>query len=78
MAVFMHTDIKQIRIQFGKACQLLDVTRESLRHTMRKDPTFPVALKQGTTKQAPVFFDYQELLDWHNHQKAVAIAKQEA
>lgn len=78
MAVFMHTDIKQIRIQFGKACQLLDVTRESLRHTIRRDPSFPRPIKQGTSKQAPVFFDYQELVEWHNSKKEAAAAQLEA
>ena len=61
-----------IRIQFSTACQLLDVTRESLRHTIRKDPSFPRPLKMGTSKQSPVFFDYQELVDWHNSKKEAA------
>lgn len=64
--------VNPIRIQFSTACQLLDVTRESLRHTIRKDPTFPAPLKMGTSKQSPVFFDYQELVDWHNSKKASA------
>ena len=65
-------EVTPLRIQFGTVCQLLDVTRESLRHTIRKDPTFPTQLKMGTTKQAPVFFDYQELVDWHNSKKEAA------
>lgn len=67
-----YMKVNPIRIQFSTACQLLDVTRESLRHTIRKDPTFPTPLKMGTTKQAPVFFDYQELVDWHNSKKEAA------
>lgn len=67
-----------LRIQFGTACQLLDVTRESLRHTIRKDPTFPKPMKMGTTKQAPVFFDYQEIVEWHNSKKEAAAAQMEA
>ena len=74
MVVFMQTT--PIRIQFSSACQLLDVTRESLRHTIRKDPSFPRPLKMGTSKQAPVFFDYQELVDWHNSKKKAAEAAQ--
>lgn len=64
--------VNPIRIQFSTACQLLDVTRESLRHTIRKDPTFPTPLKMGTSKQSPVFFDYQDLVDWHNSKKTSA------
>ncbi|WOQ36988.1 transcriptional regulator [Acinetobacter soli] len=67
-----------LRIQFGTACQLLDVTRESLRHTIRKDPTFPKPMKMGTTKQAPVFFDYQEIVEWHKSKKQAAAEEMEA
>lgn len=77
MVVFMLI-ATPIRVQFGTACRILDVTRESLRHTIRKDPTFPVPLKQGTSKQSPVFFDYQELIEWHKRQKEAAIAAMEA
>lgn len=61
--------VTPIRIQFSTACHMLDVTRESLRHTIRKDPSFPRPIKQGTTKQAPVFFDYADLVEWHNSKK---------
>lgn len=71
MVVIMH-QATPIRIQLSTACQLLDVTRESLRHIIRKDPTFPRPMKMGTSKQSPVFFDYQELVDWHNSKKEAA------
>lgn len=74
MVVFM-LQATPIRIQFSTACKLLDVTRESLRHTIRRDPSFPRPIKQGTSKQAPVFFDYQELIDWHNSKKEAAAAQ---
>ncbi len=61
--------IKPIRVQFKTTCELLDISRESLRHKVRTDPTFPKAMKEGVTKQAPVYFDYAELVDWHNKQK---------
>ena len=60
--------IKPIRVQFKTACELLDISRESLRHIQRTDETFPKAIKIGTTKQAPVYFDYAELVEWHNNQ----------
>lgn len=71
MVVIMH-QATPIRIQLSTACQLLDVTRESLRHIIRKDPTFPRPMKMGTSKQSPVFFDYQELIEWHNSKKEAA------
>lgn len=67
MGFFMT--IKPIRVQFKTACQLLDISREALRHLVRTDKTFPKAIKTGTTKQAPVYFDYAELVAWHNKQK---------
>ncbi|MDQ9008634.1 transcriptional regulator [Acinetobacter gerneri] len=61
--------IKPIRVQFKTACQILDISRESLRHLVRTDKTFPKVIKTGDTKQAPVYFDYAELVEWHNNQK---------
>ena len=60
---------KPIRVQFKTACELLDISRESLRHIVRTDTTFPRPIKAGDTKQAPVYFDYAELVEWHNGQK---------
>lgn len=61
--------INPIRIQFKTVCELLDISRESLRHKMRTDKTFPKPIKEGASKQSPVFFDYAELVEWHNKQK---------
>ncbi len=77
VVVFMQ-EVTPLRIQFGTVCQLLDVTRESLRNTIRRDPSFPRPLKMGTSKQSPVFFDYQELVEWHNSKKEAATAEMEA
>lgn len=67
MGFFMT--ITPIRIQFKKTCELLDISRESLRHIVRTDKTFPRPIKTGESKQAPVYFDYAELVEWHNKQK---------
>ncbi len=67
MGFFMT--ISPIRVQFKTACELLDISRESLRHLVRTDKTFPQAIKTGDTKQAPVYFDYADLVEWHNKQK---------
>ena len=67
MGFFMT--IQPIRIQFKQTCELLDISRESLRHIVRTDKSFPRPIKTGDTKQAPVYFDYAELLEWHNKQK---------
>ena len=61
--------IKPIRVQFKTACELLDVSRESLRHIVRTDASFPRPIKTGESKQASVYFDYAELVAWHNGEK---------
>ena len=67
MGFFMT--IKPIRVQFKTACELLDVSRESWRHSVRTDTSFPRPIKTGESKQASVYFDYAELVAWHNGQK---------
>lgn len=61
----MVFDPSQIRIRFITACKFLDVSREGLRYIMKTDKSFPAPLKTGSTKQSPVYFDYNELLEWH-------------
>ena len=67
MGIFMT--IQPIRVQFKTTCQILDISREALSHKVLTDPTFPKAIKTGDTKQSAVFFDYGELVEWHNSQK---------
>ncbi|MBU3848901.1 transcriptional regulator [Acinetobacter schindleri] len=64
--------ITPIRVQFKTTCQILDMSREALRHKIRTDATFPRPIKTGDTKQAPVYFDYAELVEWHNSKKEAA------
>ena len=66
--------INPIRVQFKTACELLDISRESLRHIVRTDAAFPRPIKTGDTKQSPVFFDYAELVEWHNKQRLSLVA----
>ena len=61
--------IKPIRVQFKTTCQILDISREALRHKIRTDATFPRPIKTGDSKQSAVYFDYAELVEWHNNQK---------
>lgn len=67
MGFFMT--IPPIRIQFKTACEVLDISRESLRHIIKTDVTCPRPIKTGDTKQSPVYFDYADLVQWHNQQK---------
>ena len=66
----MH--IPKIRITYNEACELLSVNRDGLRLIIKKDPSFPRPIKYGSHRQSPVYFDYVDLLEWHNAQKANA------
>lgn len=58
-----------IRITKNKACELLAVSRETLRQLQLNDPTFPRPYKQGTKRQSHVYYDYSDLVKWHEQQK---------
>nr|WP_272909691.1 transcriptional regulator [Acinetobacter nectaris] len=51
---------------------MLGITRSTLRDLPKKDPSFPKCYKFGNTRQAPVYYDYADLLAWHNAQKEKA------
>lgn len=61
-----------IRVTYNQACELLAIKRDALNNLTIKDPSFPIAIKQGNSRQSPVYFDYAELVAWHNSQKAKA------
>lgn len=63
IGVFMN--IYPVRIQFKTACQILDVSRETLNNIIKLAPDFPPKIKMGTAKQAPVYFDYMAIIEWH-------------
>lgn len=62
-------DLPKIRINQSTACQLLDLSRDGLKKLIDKDPTFPRPIKEGCTRQAPVYFDYGDLMKWHESKK---------
>jgi len=65
----LSNQVTPLRLSQKNTCQVLDLTAEGLRKLIAKDPTFPKPYKAGTTRQAPVYFDYAELVEWHNNQK---------
>lgn len=67
--------MQPIRVTYNQACELLSVGRDTLRNIIQKDQTFPRPYKYGDTRQAPVYFDYADLVEWHNDQKAKAVAE---
>ncbi|ENX58330.1 MULTISPECIES: hypothetical protein [Acinetobacter] len=61
--------MQPLRVTYNQACELLAIKRDALRELTLKDPSFPKPYKQGKAQQAPVYFDYAELVEWHETQK---------
>ena len=65
----LSQEIPPLQLSYNKVCEMLDISRDTLRVLMRRDPRFPRPLKQGSSRQSPVFFSYSELIEWHEHRK---------
>lgn len=63
-------EISPLQISYNKVCEMLDISRDTLRVLMLRDLSFPRPIKYGESRQAPVFFSYTELVEWHNKRKA--------
>ena len=48
----------------------LDVSKSGLEKLVSNDPTFPKPIKMGTSRQAAVYFDSGEILNWIESKKA--------
>lgn len=67
--------MQPLRVTYNQACELLSIKRNALGELIKKDKSFPAPYKYGTTRQAPVYFDYADLVAWHNNQKAKAVVE---
>ncbi|NNP77694.1 AlpA family transcriptional regulator [Acinetobacter sp. Ac_3412] len=60
----------KLRLTKKEVCTFLSVTASKLDKMMQEDDSFPRKYKDGTARQAAVYFDYQEIIDWWNSKKA--------
>lgn len=63
---------EKLRIKFKDVCELLDINRDALYKLTRTDQNFPKVIKDGNTKQASCYFDYQDLIAWWENKKLAA------
>lgn len=63
-------NLKPLRLKYNQVCELLNVTRDCLRKILENDPTFPRFMKEGTSRQAAVYFDTEEIEEWYRNYKA--------
>ncbi|MCH7339262.1 AlpA family transcriptional regulator [Acinetobacter higginsii] len=61
---------EKIKIKKKEVCEALSITASRLDKMMQEDSSFPKKYKDGTARQAAVYFDYQEIIDWWNNKKA--------
>lgn len=59
----------RIRIKQSTLCRMLDVTSQTIKDLLASDPDFPRAIKQGTARQSALYFDYDEIVEWHENLK---------
>ena len=62
--------MKKLRLTKKEVCTILSVTASKLDKMMEEDSSFPKKYKDGKARQAAVYFDYQEIIDWWNSKKA--------
>jgi predicted DNA-binding transcriptional regulator AlpA len=61
--------MQHLQISYRNVCRMLDVSRDTLRVLILRDPTFPRPIKLGDSRQSPVFFSHSDLVEWHNKRK---------
>lgn len=49
-------------------CEILCMSVNHLRKISLADENFPKPLKSGTARQAGIYYDYQEIVEWHKKQ----------
>ncbi|MDM1328906.1 transcriptional regulator [Acinetobacter indicus] len=57
-----------LRLKKKIVCKLLGISVNQLRKISLADDSFPKPLKSGTSRQSGVYYDYQEIVEWHNKQ----------
>lgn len=61
--------MQPLRITFKQTCEILNISRDNLRNLIIRDQSFPRPIKCGDKIQSPVYFDYNDLTQWHEKQK---------
>nr|WP_281441071.1 AlpA family transcriptional regulator [Acinetobacter baumannii] len=47
----------------------MGVSRDKLTRMEREDESFPKSMKEGVTRQAAVYYDYQAIIEWYENWK---------
>lgn len=56
--------LKPLRLKKLEVCEYLDMSVEDLRKVSMNDESFPKPIKTGSTRQAAVYYDFNEIMVW--------------
>ncbi|MDE2420894.1 MAG: hypothetical protein KGO49_06915 [Gammaproteobacteria bacterium] len=54
----------------ANACKLVNYSISGLRKLAARDASFPIPIKFGNSRQSPVFYDEEEIINWIDAKKA--------
>jgi predicted DNA-binding transcriptional regulator AlpA len=60
----IHRTNPHALMHLKNVCSLIGVSRSTLHRLREKDTTFPAPIKDGDTRQAPVYFVQAEVEGW--------------
>lgn len=61
--------MQKLRLTVKEVCHILSFQRDKLNKTVKDDPSFPRPIKDGTSRQAAVYFDRVEIDEWWEAKK---------
>jgi len=61
--------MQKLRLTVNETCHFLSVQRDKLNKMVKDDASFPRPIKEGASRQAPVYFDHTELVEWWENKK---------
>ncbi len=56
--------MQKLRLTMNETCHFLSVQRDKLNKMVKEDSSFPRPIKEGASRQAAVYFDHSELVEW--------------
>lgn len=61
--------MQKLRLTLQETCHILSFKADKLHKMVKTDPAFPRPIKEGTTRQASVYFDRVEIEEWWEKKK---------
>ena len=62
--------MQKLRLTKNEVCHILSIKADKLAKLIQTDASFPRPIKDGIARQAPVYFDRQDVESWWSNKKA--------